>query len=111
LLHYYEEHGKQILSASLNPSSTLLFKVDEQQLFTEIMRILEDFAEQNEIDMIVTSTDTGIRTNRTGGLFEQALTERIRKISEKFSLPSKEIFSFAPLYYLEDFDVLWRRAD
>jgi hypothetical protein len=111
LLHYYEEDNKQILSASLNPSSTLLFKVDEQQFFAETMRILEDFAKQNDIDMIVASTDKGIRTNRTGGLFEQALTERIRQINEKFSLPSKEIFSFAPLYYLKDFDVLWKAGD
>jgi hypothetical protein len=111
LLHYYNEDNKKILSASLNPSSTLLFKVEEQQFFAETMRILEDFAKQYDIDMIVASTDTGIRTNRTGGLFEQALTERIRQINEKFSLSFQEIFSFAPLYYLKDFDVLWKTGD
>lgn len=107
LLHYYEEHDKQILSASINPSSSLLYKTDEQRFFEETMRILISFAESNDIDMIVASTDSGIRTNRTGGLFEQALDAQIRKYNQKFNLPHEEIFSFNPLYYQQEFDVIW----
>ena len=107
LLHYYEEHDKQILSASINPSSSLLYKTDEQRFFEETMRILISFAESNDIDMIVTSTDSGIRTNRTGGLFEQALEAQIRRYNQKFTLPHEEIFSFNPLYYQQAFDVIW----
>ena len=107
LLHYYEEHGKQILSASINPSSSLLYKTDEQRFFEETMLILISFAESNDIDMIVTSTDSGIRTNRTGGLFEQALDAQIRTYNQKFTLPHEEIFSFNPLYYQQAFDVIW----
>lgn len=110
LLHYYEEENKRILSASINPSSSLLYRVDEQRFFDETMRILQEFAEQNDIDMIATSQDSGIRTNRTGGMFEQALTARIREVNEQFSLPYKEIFSFDPEYYVKDLDVLWKRS-
>jgi hypothetical protein len=110
LLHYYEEEDKRILSASINPSSSLLYRVDEQRFFDETMRILREFAEQNDIDIIATSQDPGIRTNRTGGMFEQALTARIREVNEQFSLSYKEIFSFDPLYYVKELDVLWKRS-
>lgn len=111
LLHYYEQQGKRILTASLNPSSTLLYKVDEEALFKELVRVLGDFARVNEIDIIGVSTDSGIRTNRTGGLFERALNHRIREISERFNLDSKEQFSYEPPYRQQALDVIWRKND
>ena len=110
LLHYYKEEEKRILSASINPSSSLLYRVDEQRFFDETMRILQEFAEQNGIDMIATSQEPGIRTNRTGGMFEQALTARIREVNEQFSLSYEEIFSFEPPYCVKELDVLWKRS-
>jgi len=111
LLHYYEQQGKRILTASLNPCSTLLYKVDEEAMFKELVRVLGDFARTNEIDIIGVSTDEGIRTNRTGGLFERALNHRIREISEEFHLDAREQFSYEPAYQQQALDVIWRKED
>lgn len=109
LLHYIEDGQKSLLSASLNPSSSLLYKVDEERFFDESLRVLIEFAEANEIDMIATSIDEGIRTNRTGGVFEQALKRRIRSINSQYSLSHEELFSFTPHYTLQHFDILWEK--
>jgi hypothetical protein len=73
LLHYHEEQGKCILTASLNPSSDSYDKVNEEKMFNELVRVLGDFALANDIDMVAVSTESSIRTNRTGGLFRACL--------------------------------------
>jgi hypothetical protein len=111
LLHYYEEQNLRILTASINPSSTFLYKVDEDMLFKRIVGILADFAEANDIDVIGVSTEPEIRTNRTGGLFEQALNTQIRLVHERLSLKNPEPFSYTPDYKQQHLDVIWRRGD
>lgn len=111
LLHYYEEQDKRILTASLNPSSTFLYKVDEQALFDELMRVIGDFADANDIDLVAVSRDSNIRTNRTGGAFEQALNTRIRLVNEQFTLDDPQDFSYRPAYKQQELDVVWRRGE
>lgn len=111
LLHYYEEQDKRILTASLNPSSTLLYKIDERALFDELTRVLGEFASLNDIDLIAVSRDPAIRTNRTGGIFEQALNTRIRLVNEQFSLDAPQVFSFEPSYEQQELDIIWRREE
>ena len=111
LLHYYEEQDKRILTASLNPCSTLLYKVDEEAMFSELLRVLGEFADGNDIDLIGVSVDWGIRTNRNGGLFEQALTRRIREINQKFHLVKEQPFSYRPFYMQKALDIIWRKED
>jgi hypothetical protein len=111
LLHYYEEQDKRILTASLNPCSTLLYKVDEETMFSELLRVLGEFADKNDIDIIGVSVDRGIRTNRTGGLFEQALNRRIREINQKFHLVKGQPFSYRPYYTQQVLDIIWRKED
>ncbi|MFC1655407.1 hypothetical protein ACFL3C_00905 [Patescibacteria group bacterium] len=107
LLHHYEEGGKKILTASINPSSTYLFKVNEGQLLNGLVDQLGQFAEDNNIDMILMSKNKQIRTNRTGGEFERAMNERIKDVDQDFSFDTEKAFSFSPSYSVKDCDVIW----
>ncbi len=107
LLHYYEENSQKILTASLNPCSTFLFKIDEKLLFDELIKQLSIFATDNGIDKILTSENPQIRTNRTGGAFEEALKERIALINEKYIFPEPKRFSYFNNYHQQNMDVIW----
>ena len=107
LLHYFEENGKKILTVSFNPSSTYLFSVDEAAFFDGIFIQLQDFAQQNGFDIITTSQNHSIRTNRTGGLFEQAINKRISQIGKTFSFSEEKQFSYSPNYSMKDMDIIW----
>lgn len=107
LLHHFEQDGKKVLSASLNPSQTYLYSVDEVALFKGLMGTLEDFAANNGFDMITTSKNRTIRTNRTGGKFENAMDQRVRDVGTAFTFDSLRQFSFNPNYQLEEMDVVW----
>lgn len=114
LMHTYEE-GKEdkeekVLTVSLNPSSTYLYSVDEKAMFTGIMGQLEKFAEDNNFDKILMSTNKAIRTNRTGGKFEEALNERVSKVAKGFKFAEPARFSYTPSYNMESMDVVWERA-
>jgi hypothetical protein len=109
ILHDIEEKGKRVLAASLNPSSTYLYSVDETAMFSGIMKTLEEFAGKNSFDMITFSKNKAIRTNRTGGAFEKAMDERISKVAEKFEFESPKIFSHRPGYQLKEMDVVWKK--
>ncbi len=109
LLHHFRQDGKGVLAASLNPSSTYLYSVDESALFKGIMTILEQFADKNVFDMIVFSKNKSIRTNRTGGEFERSLDERIAKVDKTFKFDSPQQFSYNPNYQLQDMDVVWEK--
>ncbi len=111
LLHHYEEGGKKILAASLNPASTYLYSVDEGAMFNGLIGSLSLFAEDNQFDKIVLSQNRAIRTNRTGGGFEREMNKRIAEVGEKFSFGSTKTFSFSPLYQLLDMDVVWNKPD
>lgn len=111
LMHEYKgNNGERILSASLNPSSTYLFSVDEASFFSQIMVNLEGFAEANGFDMIVASQNNTIRTNRTGGEFEQALQERVQQVGKSYKFDEAQQFSYKPNYQIQETDVLWERS-
>jgi hypothetical protein len=105
--HFTDEHGKRILTASLNPSSTYLYSVDEVGLFNALLGTLETFAKENAFDMIAVSTNHSIRTNRTGGLFERTLDDRIREVGMIYEFDTAKQFSYNPAYVMKDMDVIW----
>lgn len=109
LLHYFEEGGKKILSASFNPSQTYLYTVDETALFKGIRGSLEDFAKENGMDMVVVSQNKTIRTNRTGGVFEKEMDKQVQVIGKKYEFESAKDFSFEPSYKIKEMDVIWER--
>jgi hypothetical protein len=109
LLHDFEENGEKVLAASLNPSSTYLYSIDEAALFNGIVGQLEIFARDNNMDKILLSQNKAIRTNRTGGKFESAMDARVRQMDEKFSFAEPQVFSFRPNYNLKDMDVIWKK--
>ncbi|MCH7951108.1 hypothetical protein IH980_00005, partial [Patescibacteria group bacterium] len=111
LHHFTDDEGKRILAASLNPSSTYVLSVDEEALFAGIMGLLVEFTEGNEFDMIVTSSNRTIRTNRTGGAFEKAIEERIRKIGKEYRFAEPKRFSFQNQYHLQEMDVVWEKGE
>lgn len=110
LLHRFTEGGKRVLAASFNPSSTYLYSVDERILFGGIMNVLEEFAKTNNFDQIVTSQNMTIRSNRTGGMFEEEMVKRIRQIGKTFTFADPQIFSYTPSYKIKEMDVVWERA-
>ncbi|GDX62111.1 hypothetical protein LBMAG33_4210 [Candidatus Levyibacteriota bacterium] len=109
LLHHFTQGGKKVLTASVNPSSTYLYSVDESALFTGIMGTLEQFANENGFDLITLSKNNGIRTNRTSGQFEKAMNERITQVGKTFRFDTPQQFSYHPNYQLQDMDVVWER--
>jgi hypothetical protein len=109
LLHHFEENGQKVLAASLNPSSTYLYSVDEEAMFNGMLSALERFSTDNNFDRIVVSQNRGIRTNRTGGQFEGAIDKRISQIGERMSFGERKVFSYSPPYELQDMDVVWNK--
>ncbi|MBI4240015.1 hypothetical protein HY620_03435 [Candidatus Uhrbacteria bacterium] len=109
LLHHFEEDGKKILTASLNPSSTYLYSVDGAALFEGIMKSLEQFAMANDFDMIAVSQNHGIRTNRTKTIFEASLDERIKKVDKQYSFQQEVQFSYSPNYQMKGMDIVWSK--
>jgi hypothetical protein len=107
LLHYYEDQGRKVLTASLNPSSTYLYKVNETDMLNGIIDQLGIFCDDNDIDFITVSVNKCIRTNRTGGEFENALDKKIRSIGKKIELEREESFSYSPVYNQKELDVAW----
>jgi len=111
LLHYYEDQGRRILTASLNPSSTYLYKVNETDMLNGIIEQLGVFCDDNGIDYVTVSINQGIRTNRTGGEFENALDKKIKSIGKKVTLENEEPFSYSPVYNQKELDVVWEKKE
>lgn len=109
LLHHFNENGEKILAASMNPSSTYLYSVDEAALFNGMMNVLVDFAAENHFDKIVLSKNKAIRTNRTGGTFERTMDARITNTRKDLTFNPPQRFSFSPTYLLNEMDVIWER--
>ncbi|XOU94562.1 MAG: hypothetical protein ACNFW9_00685 [Candidatus Kerfeldbacteria bacterium] len=109
LLHYYEDKGKKILTGSFNPSSTYLYQVDEQQLFKGLLKQLEVFAQDNDIDVIAVNQNKTMRTNRTGGEFERAMSNKIKSVNKTESLSQEEVFSYHPKYSQKGLDIVWEK--
>ncbi|HET9946572.1 MAG TPA: hypothetical protein VFQ63_00775, partial [Patescibacteria group bacterium] len=82
---------------------------DEKAMFNALLKILEDFATENNIDIIASSQNKTIRTNRTGGLFETAMNERIQAVGQEFTFETPQQFSFSPDYKLDAMDILWTK--
>jgi hypothetical protein len=109
LLHYYNDSNGKVLTASFNPTSTLLYKVDEKAFFDASFKILVEFAHINDFDFICCATQKGIRTNRTGGEFERALSSQISRYKKSIKLDSPADFSSSPHYVQQVLDVLWHK--
>ncbi len=109
LLHHFKENGKKVLTVSFNPSSTYLYSVDESSIFNGIYDHLKDFASQNGFDIIATSQNKAIRTNRRGGIFEQSIDKKVSQIHKIFSFSKEKQFSYYPEYKIKDMDVIWER--
>jgi len=107
LLHIEEDNGKKILTASMNPSSTYLFQVNEEEMFKNLREQLIVFAKDNNVDAIAVSTNKQIRTNRTGGLFERAMERSIADVKKEHSLSTPHAFSHHPNYQQKDLDFIW----
>lgn len=109
LLHSEKLNNENILCASLNPSSTYLYGVDEQALFSGIMKSLQTFAEENGFSKIVVSANAGIRTNRTGGEFAKVLDKTILAINETVTFDPPRPFSHRPKYNMDVMNVIWKK--
>lgn len=109
LLHHFNESGKRILTASLNPSSTYLYSVDEAALFKGIASSLGQFATENGFDMVVVPNNKTIRTNRTGGEFEKAMDKRVAQVGKTFKFDAAQQFSYHPNYQIQEMDVIWEK--
>lgn len=110
LHHFTDERGQRILTASLNPSSTYLYGVDEKAMYQGLMNALETFAKENNFDMILFSKQKQIRTNRTGGVFEREMDSRIQAVGQEYRFSEPQRFSYSPKYFMQDMDVVWRRS-
>ena len=64
---------------------------------------------ENNFDIITTSQNKNIRTNRTGGLFEQTINKKVSKISKTFSFSEEKQFSYSPNYKMKDMDIIWEK--
>ncbi len=110
LLHEYSDQGKKILTVSINPSATYLQNIDEKVLFDKTLIELAKFAKSNGFDMICSSSNEAIRTNRTGGLFEKAFKAHVERINKKFTFSEAKIFSYNPAYSMKEMDILWENG-
>ena len=102
LAHHFNEDGEKIL--------TYVYSVDEAALCEGILGAMENFAVDNEFDKIVISQNRAIRTNRTGGEFENSLNRRVAKIGKTFKFKDVKQFSFHPNYTIQEMDVVWERT-
>jgi len=109
MLHAYEDKGKKILTASMDPSSTYLYSTDEKVFFEGIVKALGEFAKTNGFDYVGMSKTTSVRTNRTGGAFEDAMKKKIKSIGESYSLAQPHNFSYDKSYIDQDLDIIWKR--
>lgn len=109
LMHSINDAGRRILTISLNPSSTYLYSIDERALFDGISSAIGVFAGENNFDYVVVSRNSAIRTNRTGGIFEQAMNEKITQMGESITFETLKQFSYNPDYAMQEVDVIWKR--
>lgn len=113
LMHVWEHDGNKYLIASLNPSSSYLYSVDEKSVLEQINAQLIDFAKENGIKGVGYSTNVNIRTNRTGGEFERAMKTEIAAASKTFGpkaqlkFATSKPFSYNPQYSVDDVDLIW----
>lgn len=110
VLMYIEEHnGKRVLTASVNPSSTYLFSVNESEMFTEIQKQLIAFAQDNNIDAVGLSRNKNIRTNRTGGEFEKAMARAVKECGHEVVFEENRFFSTFNKYTQKEIDLVWAK--
>ena len=109
LLHVEEEGGKKYLTASMNPSSTYLYQVNEEEMFKSLRDQLITFAKDNNFDGVGISTTSHIRTNRTGGLFERAMDSSIPDVGQEVAFSQPKRFSFHPAYQQSAIHLIWRK--
>ena len=109
LLHHFTENGKKVLTASFNPSGTYVYSVDEEALFNGLASKIEQFAQDNNFDIVAVSKHKAVRTNRTNGTFEAAMDKRIKQVNKSFSFSKPQQFSYSPAYEIQDMDIIWEK--
>lgn len=107
ILHMEEDGGKKILTASMNPSSTYLYQVNEEEMFRQLRQQLITFAQDNDVDAIALSQNVHIRTNRTGGLFEMEMKKSINTVNKQHEFTGARVFSHRPVYQQDKIDFIW----
>lgn len=110
LLHVEEDRGKKILTASMNPSSTYLYQVNETEMFAQLRTKLIEFATDNGFDAVAVSREAQMRTNRTGGEFERAMNACIAAENKEHAFDVARPFSTNPVYTQSVVDVIWSRG-
>lgn len=110
LLHLEEVAGKKVLTASLNPSSTYLYQVNETEMFERLREQLIVFAKDNELDAIAVCHNPQIRTNRTGGIFEAAINRAVSEVNISYDFDPPRVFSYRPRYEQDKVDCIWVSA-
>jgi hypothetical protein len=107
IYHVYEIDGQEQLCVSFQPSSTFLYKVDQRELFRIMADDAIDFAKRNGMQRVLLSKDKTIRTNRTGGDFEDEMDMRIAAVGKTVVFSQPQRFSYKYDYNLELMDVLF----
>lgn len=113
LMHTEEDGDQKILTVSMNPSSTYLYQVNEQEMFRQLREQLVTFAKDNGFTAIAVSKNPQIRTNRTGGLFERAMDQAIADTARGHMFSNERTFSYLPAYNQRELDFIWvaKKAD
>lgn len=109
LMHVEYDGDKKILTAAMNPSSTYLYQVNEEEMFRNLRDQLIIFAEDNDFDAVAVSQNKQIRTNRTGGLFERAMDKAIAETKQPHTLSTERMFSYRHFYQQRELDCIWVR--
>lgn len=109
LLHV-EDHGdKRILTASMNPSSTYLLSVNQQEMFDGLRDQLIAFAEDNKIDAIGFSRTRNVRTNRTETEFEKAMVRALKAFGREVIFDTQRPFSAFGPHVQKEIDLIWAK--
>lgn len=115
LLHYFEDKSEKVLSIGPNPSSTFLYKVDQEQFFEKLFENIVVFAEDNNFDRIVISDRPGLVTNRNGTKFEDSINAKKNAVHEElgddsiFDFSEPKVFSYDPPYKADKMHTLWKK--
>lgn len=107
IYHVYDIDGQEQLCVSFQPSSTFLYKVDQRGLFRIMADDAIDFAKRNGMQRVLLSKDKTIRTNRTGGDFEDEMDTSIAAMGKTVVFSQPQRFSYQYDYNLELMDVLF----
>lgn len=108
-LHVEEENGHKLLCISPNPCSTYLYQSDEKAMWRSLFAQIKLFANDNDFEKILLYSNPNLRTNRSGGEFENAMVADARQIGEVYEINDVRRFSYRPNYTMKKMDVIWKK--